>query len=439
MLGQVSKYFGFVLGLLLYVGIGLIDTFWTPYLSTELTKLGFSLSTIGSITSANNFANILCCFIFLLSGLSAPRKSTLCLGAFIMGTTCIIFGQLPSLLTKFNLLISSLVARFVMGIGFSFLWCSGSPILVSIFPENTGIVMSSIVISQGTGVIFGAPLGSMLYSYGGYSLPFTVFGCCQIIVSLFCYFGLKENSGAGINKPRRRTNSDLSSSLRSLQYFMSDFGLVSVCIGATAVATAYSFLAISVAPHLRNQYNVNSEKAGRYFLSFTVTRTIFALLFGYLSDKGYSVVIYIFCGCFLSALSYALMGLGQIVSIFNTVTAFEVFQAINGIGSVGAFVPFINVLSSISRHKNSEIETLVSQYAFLFYFLCFASGNLFGSYILGGFILENCGFYNACLIESVISSFAGLLPAVYLIMKQKQKYEAKFDNEEIVCFANCEP
>ena len=75
-------------------------------------------------------------------------------------------------------------SRIVMGIGAGMLWSVGVPLLTSMAPSYAGRITSLIESGVGVGIAIGPPIGSGVYSLGGYMYPFLVAGVIEMLFVL---------------------------------------------------------------------------------------------------------------------------------------------------------------------------------------------------------------------------------------------------------------
>ena len=75
-----------------------------------------------------------------------------------------------------------------MGTGASMIWATGVPLLVPIYPEWSGRVTSLIETAAALGTMVGPTSGSIMYSIGGYKLPFLSAAFTEILLGIICIF-----------------------------------------------------------------------------------------------------------------------------------------------------------------------------------------------------------------------------------------------------------
>ena len=84
----------------------------------------------------------------------------------------------------------SFICRLFMGLGGALVWGTGIPLLTSIAPEYAGRVTSLAESAIGFGLAIGPPLGSAMYSLGGYELPFLTSGAIELVLALLVFYAL---------------------------------------------------------------------------------------------------------------------------------------------------------------------------------------------------------------------------------------------------------
>ena len=82
------------------------------------------------------------------------------------------------------------LCRTLTGIGAGLIWSTGIPLLTSLAPKYAGRVSSLAESGVGLGVTIGPPLGSLLFSLGGYKYPFINSGAIELFLTMFVIFSL---------------------------------------------------------------------------------------------------------------------------------------------------------------------------------------------------------------------------------------------------------
>ena len=70
------------------------------------------------------------------------------------------------------------------------LWSTGVPLLTSVAPQHSGKITSLIGSGVGLGLAIGPPIGSLIYTIGGYICPFVFGGLMELCLLLIGVFTL---------------------------------------------------------------------------------------------------------------------------------------------------------------------------------------------------------------------------------------------------------
>ena len=413
-LSSSRKIIALCLSLTLYVLIGLNDTFWTPFLPSELSDRGVSKSVIGIIVSASDAAGFISgvYFMFFFKNIQ-QRKFLLCFGDFIIGIACLLFCQLHKAASGTVYVLMCIATRSAMGCGITLIWCSGAPLLIAMFPKSTGSICSWISGAISIGIISGAPLGSLLYASGGYALPFYVVGGLQIVLPVLFFIGIPDQKEA-LSK-----SAEFSPTCKTALKFLSNSGVIFISIAATFAASSLGLLAVAFSPYLEARYSIGSTKAGSYYLPFTILRAVSAPLIGYMIDKGFAGVIFTFMGCLLTGVGFFIIYISQYFSNFlGSLAVLEIVIAIIGLSSTSAFIPLIPLLRKIYPVGPSMTLEMVDNYAAIMYSHCFALGLAIGESVIAGIILDKLGFYSSCMSMTIVCTITGLIGVAYLYNRQ---------------------
>ena len=481
MYSTVQK-FSLLFGLSLIVFVGIIATAWCPLLPNEFSDRGNSESTTGLVIASDEVANILSSVLFMRIQNVKHRRYSFCIGACSLGILYMIFGQLMFIRSNTVFVILSIVVRISMGVAISSCFCSGSSLFLSMFTEDAGKIFSFISMSLSVGFILGAPIGSILYGIGGFSLPFLLVGSCQVILSIITFFILptdheklkdaekntvlyseleKQPSDRTCSLPQSKhinlsydlydekqpliqthllpqtKNSNLSSDWKddtehstntdSLSrskisekvtafQFLTNPGVISLSLAVTITASTIGFFFVGLGPLFLAEFQIPSEKNGLYFLPFTITRALSAPVLGYITDLGYGNLCLTLFGCALSAVSLTILGVTGFAYWLNNIVCIEILLAIIGIGSNGATVPFVKLIRKVFQNQSGNVdwEVLDSHMAAM-YNICTGCGFIIGESIIGGFVLQYCGFYYTCLINASLCAVTGIISVLYLM------------------------
>ena len=427
------KFLALTFGLSLFAMMGLNDTLWSPFLPMEFTQQGISESTVGLIVASYDVISLFASIFAMLVKNVHHRPFTFCLASCSMGILSIIFGQLIFISSGLLFIVLCVVTRALMGFSTTMLWCSGSSLFISLFPDNAGKLCSAISTALSIGMILGAPFGSLFYGIGGYQLPFWLAGCLQLVLSVttFCIlrresYDLDDNFDVDYadydeSKPMNELEFSINQNLSpknekvTVFQFLTNAGVVCLSVAATATASSVGFFLVSFGQLLFDQFEIPSESAGRYFLPFTLVRAISAPIFGLITDRGFGGLSFSIFGCALSTAGLSILGISGIFHILNNLPCVVVLMTIIGISSTGAFVPYIAILRKIYKQKKYVNMDLIDSYTSAMYCACFGTGMVIGQSVTGGFVFQYLGFYYSCLVQAAICATTGSIGSFYLI------------------------
>ena len=174
----------------LFAIIGFHDNFWSPFLPTEFTDRGLSDSTTGIIIASYDVACLSTPVLIFVTKNIKLNKHTFSMSALSQGFFSVILGVLIFIESNVSFVILCITTRFLMGIANALLWCSGTKIFLSLFPDDPGKVFGAIPGSVSIGIVLGTPYGSFFYGIGGYCLPFVIVGCCEMVLALITFIVL---------------------------------------------------------------------------------------------------------------------------------------------------------------------------------------------------------------------------------------------------------
>ena len=380
------------------------------------------MSTTGFIIASVHVASLTTSLLITIFELKVSNKFYFCLGSLVISISNLIFGQLIKIFNADDaFIVAGVLARVLQGVGSSLFWCSGSPMLVTMYPNWTGKLMSCISFSLGTGIILGAPIGGFLYSKGGYILPFTFFGLVQFLLTVLCYIGFPTSSNQYLNDQQSDTFSVASLSRKgSFVRFLTTKGVPGVVITSALIASTFGFLFASFADYLRDEFGTNSSEAGAFFLAFTVSRVAFVPFFGILSDKGYSILIFSF-GNFLYIIGFTLLGVSNRITLLHNWFSVEFMIALLGISTTAAFVPFVPIMQSIFIDKSQTDRVCFNNIAAIMYTVCLGLGSMFGSFLISGALNDLVGFETTCFFQSLSCLVTGSVAIYQLVMVNNRR------------------
>ncbi|KOB73752.1 putative synaptic vesicular amine transporter [Operophtera brumata] len=187
--------------------------------------------------------------------------------AVVMFLTSPIFGKyLPAMGAKF-MFTSGMFVAGACNVLFGYVF------VVNAFPDNIGSVLGILETFVGLGMSVGPAIGGLLYSIGGFGLPFYSLGIVMVLTVPINFFLLTDCE--------EYVSGSKSASILKLFKIPSIIitGLVIVIVSNT-----WAFLDPTLEPHLR-QFGLSTEQTGLVFLLFSSLYGIFSPIWGWVADR----------------------------------------------------------------------------------------------------------------------------------------------------------
>ena len=424
----------FVAFIFLHIAEGINVSATGPFFPIEAPKKGVSQTWVGTIT-AFTMVNMCIFSLLLMFTISDKVKEVVFfLGVFLSAATCIGFGEAIVIEGKILFIAACITARALMGIGCACLWSAGAPILLPLFPKREARVFSFLELSVCFGQMIGPPIGSALYTLGGYKLPFRVAGSIEIfmgVVSLILLKILFSTSGQLKKSETRRQMkreivSSRSVSMMSLAKceentkikkaalkFISHPGILLITLPAIATHSQVGFFQVALAPYLLEVFGIDGKTSGNIFLLHAGFSALTCPLFGILVDKGFASKIFVICNI-ITGVAYFTLSVPGFITI-----AFEKFSlffglAVLGTASNGGFIPLYFLLEKIGVLGKIDNLRQIRLYLCAWMNFIYAVSSSVGQVVIGGVFLDHYSFYGSCMLLCVLSFLTVLASSAYL-------------------------
>nr|CAD7442916.1 unnamed protein product [Timema bartmani] len=162
-------------------------------------------------------------------------------GLFVAGICSMLFGFLHFVEGHAEFIGLSFAIRIVESVGASAATTAAFSITAAVFPDCVATTFATLEVFYGLGYIVGPMIGGLLFSLGGFALPFLVVGCVLLLDGLIICLVLPSLDS---DRKTTRKEPNLMSILR-----VPSVALVSYC--TTAAAMSAGFLSATLEPHLR--------------------------------------------------------------------------------------------------------------------------------------------------------------------------------------------
>lgn len=279
----------------------------------------------------------------LVSFLSSPlfgkyldtigAKFTLTSGIFVAAVSCMLFGLLDLVTDHPEFIGLSFAVRIVEALGASAALTAAFAIIASEFPDSVGTTFATLETFYGVGYIVGPTIGGLLFTAGGYILPFIVMGGMLAVVGVITCVVLPNSEAQ--KKPQA-----------SLLRMLAVPGVLLDSLVTTATAVSMGFYSATLEPHLR-QFDLSPALVGVMFIVSGGVYAVCAPLVGRLIDRCvYAKRIVMFGGSFV-VVGVALVGPADFIPVTPSIWLCVLGLVVHGLGLACLMVPtFSDAISS---------------------------------------------------------------------------------------------
>ncbi|XP_034234198.1 MFS-type transporter SLC18B1-like [Thrips palmi] len=301
-------------------------------------------------------------------------------GMFLSGCCSILFGALVHIVDNSTFVIFCFLVRGMEAIGASAFTTASYVFVAQIFPENIGAVMGILETFVGLGMSTGPAIGGLLYTLGGFGLPFYSLGVIMVIFVPINFCLLPAESGFGVDQ----SSGSLWQLLKVPSVLVT--GLV-IVVGSNT----WGFLDPTLEPHLR-QFNLSADQLGLVFLLTSGLYAVFSPVWGLLSDRVNHHWSLMVIGLLMCTVGLLLLGPFPLFTFLpNTIWLNLLALSLLGVAMALTLLPTFQALldSAVEGGCVDELSThsLVAGVWSCMYSLGEVTGPLFG-----GFLLEVYGF-----------------------------------------------
>ena len=284
-------------------------------------------------------------------------------------------------------------------------------------------------------------MGSLAFYVGGYSLPFLASAVIELIAALLILFLVSSrdmeqdteympltSESPKDSQSSRSSSEDANEAEKhpiSLAQYSIHLSFINAALPSILHSSGFSLLQVATGPYLSDMFGVTGSTVGFYFLTLTGLAVIAAPIAGVLTDKGHGGRIYTL-STLIATIAYAFLFLPRLIAGLKNKVYFLFWLTIIGLTYPFALSTDQFVFETLAYRRgftdSNGIKVVTAGCAKA----CLGTGRVVGSSLVGGIFLEYFGFYNSCLLSSilfVISSVSWMFSFVEMKLYAKTFYK----------------
>ncbi|XP_046392956.1 MFS-type transporter SLC18B1-like [Ischnura elegans] len=326
-------------------------------------------------------------------------------GMFVAGFCNVLFGLLGYIDDNLIFTVYCLVVRGTEALGAAAYSTASYTFVADIFPDNMGSVMGILETFVGLGMSVGPALGGLLYSLGGFGLPFYVLGVLMMIIVPVNFFLLPR--GDGVDMEGR--SGSIIEMMRVPSVIVTSFVIV-------VASSTWGFLDPTLEPHLR-QFQLSAEEVGLIFLLFSAVYAVSSPIWGWLADRLSSHWSMMAWGLIASTIGLLLLGPSPIIPFLKSSLWLNlVALSILGVAVALTLLPtFQGVLDNAIEGGCREDLGTYSLVAGIWSCM-YSLGEVIGP-TFGGVLVEHYGFPLCSTIMAAMTFLLAVVTIVYYSCK----------------------
>ncbi|XP_060810383.1 MFS-type transporter SLC18B1-like [Amyelois transitella] len=302
-------------------------------------------------------------------------------GMFMAGACNVLFGTLVLVEDKTTFTALCFVVRGLEALGASAYATASYVFVVNAFPESIGSVLGILETFVGLGMSVGPAIGGLLYSIGGFGLPFYCLGVVMVLTVPINYFLLIDCE-----------EYVYGSKTASIMQLVKIPSIIITGLVIVIVSNTWAFLDPTLEPHLR-QFNLSTKQIGLIFLLFSSLYGIFSPIWGWVADRVHNHWCMMVWGLFLSSIGLLLLGpCPYIPGLPGDLWLDLVALSILGMSVALTLLPTFQGVLTSSIYEGGCPEALATYSAVAgLWSCCYSLGEVLGP-ALGGVLSQYYGF-----------------------------------------------
>lgn len=391
-----------------------------PFFPQLARKKGLSAEHYSFVFGVYSLSQIAFSVIVGKSLTKVGAKFIVIAGLFITGGSTILFGCLEKSSGGPIFFWLCMAVRAVEGAGFAAYLTSALAVIVKTFPTNPGYYIGLTETIVTVAMISGPPLGSFLYTVGGYSCPFVSFGAVIIFMSIASYFLIDEEK----TDPSEKMQQTESLTLREYRHILKLPAGSMVLVSVTCNVMADAFILIALSEHL-TQFNLKPMIVGSIYLCLFLSYGLSSPLSGRIADKMGGEFLLQGGGCLIMTVAFILVGPASFVELTPKVELIVAGLLLKGLGA-GPLIS-CSYSAALRAARRSGLPEDFRTYSLVSTLVSFSIplGNLLGGFTTG-FMTENLGMRISTTVYGAVFLF---LAFICFIIHAIERYSLQKEQE----------
>ncbi|XP_013148507.1 PREDICTED: MFS-type transporter SLC18B1-like [Papilio polytes] len=382
-----------------------------PFFPREANAKGLSDTMCGMVFSFYAVVMFLTSPLFGKFLPAMGAKFMFIAGMFVAGACNVLFGTLVMVQDSSTFTILCFVVRGMEALGASAYSTASYVFVVNAFPDSIGTVLGILETFVGLGMSVGPAIGGLLYSIGGFGVPFYSLGVVMVLTVPINFFLLSDCE-------EYVSGSKTASIIRLFKIpSIIITGLVIVIVSNT-----WAFLDPTLEPHLR-QFGLSTEQIGLIFLLFSSLYGIFSPIWGWVADRVHNHWCMMVWGLFLSTIGLLLLGPCPFIpGLSRDLWLDLVALSILGISVALTLLPTFQGVLTSSIFEGGCPEALATYSAVAgVWSCCYSLGEVLGP-ALGGALAQRYGFPLCATLCAAACFVMAIVTLTFFSLRESSKW-----------------
>lgn len=384
-----------------------------PFFPKEAADKGMSETVSGFVFGFYAFIMFLSSPFFGKVLPSVGAKFLFMSGMFVAGVCNILFGALEYMTDNQHFTIFCFLIRGLEALGASAYSTASYVFVINTFPNNIGSVLGILETFVGLGMSIGPAVGGLLYSVGGFGLPFYTLGVVIVVIMPINCWLLKSDDQYTVS----------SKSPSMLKLFMVPSVVITGLV-IVVVSNTWAFLDPTLEPHLR-EFNLSAQHVGLIFLLFSALYGVFSPIWGWLADRVQNHWCMMVWGLLLCTVGLLLLGPTPLIPALKSELWLNlVALSILGMSVALTLLPTFQGVLSSSISEGGCVPAL-STYSVVagVWSCCYSLGEVIGP-VLGGALLQAYGFPICSTVMAGMCGGMALITLAFFSLRDSSKPSA---------------